>query len=82
MSHGHCVEVTLCHTRCRCVQMVSLTRGLHGEEKKCVISKGLLEVVWCLLCESDSILEILYYVPTALYYFCLRPPVRPSLYKM
>lgn len=42
-----------------CVQMLSPTLRPH-EEKKCVISKGLLEVLSCLLCESDSILEILY----------------------
>lgn len=84
MSYGHCVEVKLCHTCCRvCVQTMSPTSGLHGEEKKCVVSKALLEFRWCLLCESDSILEIVYRVPgAALCYFCLRPPARPSLYKI
>lgn len=79
-----CGGVKRCHMCCRiCVQMVSRKPRLHGEEKECIISKGLLEVLFCLLCESDSILEILYHVPGAtLCYFCLHPPVRLLLYKI
>lgn len=65
MSYGHCIALTLRHTRRRlqreapACKLAPLTQGLHRKEKKYLANKG-LKVLLCLLCDSDSILEILY----------------------
>lgn len=67
MSYGHCVEVTLHRTHCQLLlreasacKLVSLTQGVHRKEKEYLINKGFLKVLLCVLCDSDSVLEILY----------------------
>lgn len=80
---GRCADP--CHvgmvSRSRSAARTVSSVGCTAEEE-CVTSKALLEVLWSLLRASDSILEFLCYVPSAaLCYFCLCPPVRPSLYK-
>lgn len=63
VSYGHCIAITLHRTRCRlqpACKLVPLTQGFHRKEKKYLTNKGLLKVLLCLLCDSDSLLEILY----------------------
>lgn len=63
VSYGHCIVITRHRTRCRlqpACKLVPVTQGFHQKEKKYRSNKGLLKVLLCLLCDSNSILEILY----------------------
>lgn len=61
--------------------MVSPTQGLHRKEKKYVINKGLQKTPLCLY-DSDSLLEILYYIPLhyAIFVYSLLLCVKYSSY--